>query len=266
MAAIAAHLPAGWVPVGQGVDFSKMAFPPSVETKSRGFPMPAPPKMATTTDAKEGLHIGIDGLTTICGMPGSGKTNLLRNLVRANAKDYNLVMLLNPVMSDSNVTDINDYSWLPPDFKEDDPKKFTERIEEMKVFLTEHKNAHGLLILDDCRSYFNKNKALFEEIGSINRKYRLSVVVIVQFLQGSPTGFRQSVNQMYITSAAGKTPAIVSEVTNLPEREVMAICEEALTGDGTEHNVVRFNNVHGKPKFDVFKCPKAPIFALRHHI
>ncbi len=228
--------------------------------------MPRPQKSTTTVEHKDGLKIKRDSLTTICGIPGSGKTNLLRQIVYENARDYNIITLLNPDMSENQDTDVNDYSWLHPDFKCNEQDKFTERINEMKDFLKANKKAHGLLILDDCLKYFKKNKELFEEIGSISRHYRLSVIVIVQFLQGTPTGFRQSVNRMFITSAVGKTPAIVSEVTGIAEREVMEACDECLIGDHNEHNVIRFNNEHGKPRFDVFKCPKAPVFAVKHHL
>ncbi len=148
-------LPQGWIPLQSGVDFSKIAFPPRTETKGGG--MPRPQKSTTTVEHKDGLKIKRDSLTTICGIPGSGKTNLLRQIVYENARDYNIITLLNPDMSENQDTDVNDYSWLHPDFKCNEQDKFTERINEMKDFLKANKKAHGLLILDDCLKYFKKN-------------------------------------------------------------------------------------------------------------
>jgi hypothetical protein len=141
-----------------------------------------------------------------------------------------------------------------------------DRIDQLKAFLQQHPTAHGLVILDDCKVFFNdkKNKKFFEEIGAVNRKFRLSFIVVLQSLQNSPTGFRQCIDSIFVTEGRGKTLPLVKEITGMKDLE--SLYEENMEGAHNHRNVLRLNIPANMPKWQLVRPPKAPLFALRSSI
>lgn len=182
---------------------------------------------------KSGFCIWINGAS------GSGKTNLLMNIICKKNQNQNKtsyrgcfddVIFVSP--SAHTLPKNNELSKL------DDSKKFTtlnsevfDKIEELNDdYQDSDEDKHMLLVLDDVAMYLRKNKKLEKKIGNLlknRRHYNLSCILITQRLKDAGPDIRSNVN-MFITfypSNMMELLEIIKENFLLPKNEAINLLE-----------------------------------------
>jgi len=226
-------------------------------------PVSRPPEEAREPSSDvprtQGLKIEPGTISIITGQQKSGKTNLVRQIVAENAKDYHTIHLMCPSVDDA--TDPNDYSWLAQRFITKHPT--VEKVERLIKFQQDHPNARMLLILDDCQSAegFDVKGPFWKRLGSISRKYRMSIIVLQQNLPGMDTNFRDNTRYVFVLNCRGNTMPILSGIVGESKGTITAIVEAAHKKDPWA--CIRFNCYAGVDKYWVFSPKKAPVFYTR---
>lgn len=195
----------------------------------------------------------------IIGQQKSGKTNLLRQIVAQNAKDYHVIHLLCPTAD--SPTDPNDYSWLADRFICTEPS--IQKVDELIEFQKNHPSSHMLLILDDCQSAegFDVKGKFWKRLGSISRKFRMTILVLQQNLPGMESNFRDNARYVFVMNCRGNTMPILAGITGEAKGTITAIIEAAHKKDPWA--CCRFNLYAGPDKYWVFSPGKAPVFYVR---
>ena len=147
----------------------------------------------------------------ICGSSGSGKTQLLKKILKSCQKNYDYIVVLCPSLEFSG--DYNDFEPSSGDknkkftmFNEYDPKVLNEIMDTQSDIIRHYgKNRcpKVMVILDDCLEFL-KQHSLIEKLFFKGRHINISPIVLVQKLKGVSTILR--VNTRYsIFFRAGNT-------------------------------------------------------------
>ena len=169
---------------------------------------------------------------TIIGKPGSGKTNLLVNML-TNKNIYKrvfdkvlLVMPKNSIKSLKNnifedLPESQQFNELTPDVFET-IKQFREEFDEIDEDAKKKpRSKNMLLILDDVTAQLKEkeNQKLLIELSTNRRHLKLSIILISQYLRAIPRCVRsQTTNLVYFKPANELDNNIVrDEYINLPK-------------------------------------------------
>jgi Cdc6-like AAA superfamily ATPase len=169
---------------------------------------------------------------TIIGKPGSGKTNLLVNML-TNKNIYKrvfdkvlLVMPKNSIKSLKNnifedLPEAQQFNELSPDVF-DTIKQFREEFDEVDEDAKKKpRSKNMLLILDDITAQLKEkeNQKLLIELSTNRRHLKLSIILISQYLRAIPRCVRsQTTNLVYFKPANELDNNIVrDEYINLPK-------------------------------------------------
>ena len=169
---------------------------------------------------------------TIIGKPGSGKTNLLVNML-TNRNIYKrvfdkvlLVMPKNSIKSLKNnifedLPESQQFNELTPDVF-DTIKQFREEFDEVDADTKKKpRSKNMLLILDDVTAQLKEkeNQKLLIELSTNRRHLKLSIILISQYLRAIPRCVRsQTTNLVYFKPANELDNNIVrDEYINLPK-------------------------------------------------
>lgn len=169
---------------------------------------------------------------TIIGKPGSGKTNLLVNML-TNKNIYKrvfdkvlLVMPKNSIKSLKNnifedLPESQQFNELTPDVFET-IKQFREEFDEVDEDAKKKpRSKNMLLILDDVTAQLKEkeNQKLLIELSTNRRHLKLSIILISQYLRAIPRCVRsQTTNLVYFKPANELDNNIVrDEYINLPK-------------------------------------------------
>lgn len=169
---------------------------------------------------------------TIIGKPGSGKTNLLVNML-TNKNIYKrvfdkvlLVMPKNSIKSLKNnifedLPESQQFNELSPDVFET-IKQFREEFDEVEEDAKKKpRSKNMLLILDDVTAQLKEkeNQKLLIELSTNRRHLKLSIILISQYLRAIPRCVRsQTTNLVYFKPANELDNNIVrDEYINLPK-------------------------------------------------
>ena len=169
---------------------------------------------------------------TIIGKPGSGKTNLLVNML-TNKNIYKrvfdkvlLVMPKNSIKSLKNnifedLPESQQFNELSPDVFET-IKQFREEFDEIDEDAKKKpRSKNMLLILDDITAQLKdkENQKLLIELSTNRRHLKLSIILISQYLRAIPRCVRsQTTNLVYFKPANELDNNIVrDEYINLPK-------------------------------------------------
>lgn len=172
--------------------------------KKEKYRSPSPPKSRkkkkhTSTIPIEDVEIMIPDRIMILGMSGSGKTNLLKCLVKQNAHNYDLIFLFSP--------NEHEEAWLPRECRYH--KICMKRIEQIWAWAKTENSSRSddnkyniLVILDDAA----EGKALvrgdfFQDFITRCRHDNVSVIVCIQYLKIFPPCFRGNIQKYFICSA-----------------------------------------------------------------
>ncbi len=139
-------------------------------------------------------------ITLIVGMTGSGKTTLVKRLVKTAAKQqqFHRVVALCP----TNSLQGNVYRFLPKEYVK---TNVTEELLEGILQQQEQGNSDGrilktLLILDDCISYIGFKSNLWNRIASMLRHFNMSLFLVLQNISSSiPPILKENATTMFCT-------------------------------------------------------------------
>lgn len=144
------------------------------------------------------MKISWDKFFTMCifGLPGSGKTNLLRYLVFSGAKNkqFDHCLLF------SATKDTDDYDFLDPKYKYD---AYDESVIEKYMDICQKTNekeikTRGLIIFDDICGSQTFKSPLFKRLFSNYRHAGISVILCQQMIVELPLSIRSIIKYYFI--------------------------------------------------------------------
>ena len=151
------------------------------------------PNINESVDIASGLaNIKFPCNIIIAGQTDTGKTNLVKLLVRRYATSFNRIILLSPT---ANLQGVN---FLQEKFiiKDVTPGKVEKIIAEQE----KNKNWKTLLIFDDCIGSMSfKNSSVFDKLASSGRHYNTTIIHIVQDLNKLSPCIRDNSKYLFIT-------------------------------------------------------------------
>jgi hypothetical protein len=167
--------------------------------------------------AKSAFDLPFPSITLIVGMTGSGKTQLLRELIRMQAiqKKFHRVIVMCPTayMQDKTPYDFMDQkNVLTKSSLFEDQIKGILKQQELRKKAGQPVNTH--LILDDVITKVKfKNSDLWDEIASCGRHYNLSVTLLLQNISGKiPPILKEAASQAFITKIKNRDMKAVFEL------------------------------------------------------
>lgn len=166
----------------------------------------------------------------IAGSSGSGKTQLLKQILKSSARNYDYVVVLCPSLEFSG--DYKDFETTEEKkkpqytmFNEYDPNVLREVMETQSDIIRRHgkdRCPKVIVILDDCLEFL-KQHSLIEKLYFKGRHINISPIVLVQKLKGVSTILR--VNTRYaIFFRAGNSSeleAFLETYTGKRERKII---------------------------------------------
>ena len=157
---------------------------------------------------------------SICGMRGSGKSELLRYLVLSEQEKFNKIICISPTNKMNNFYDFIDNKYIFDDFN----NEYIELLLKKLGKINEGKNSQNdkpynvLLILDDCcsSSKFHTNKT-FEKLFTIGRHYFITTIIVSQYLKHIPPCARSNCEFLLVST--------------LNNSNVQILCNEYIMGN-----------------------------------
>lgn len=151
------------------------------------------PNINESVDIASGLaNIKFPCNIIIAGQTDTGKTNLVKLLVRKYATTFNRIILLSPT---ANLQGVN---FLQEKFiiKDVTPGKVEKIISEQE----KNRKWKTLLIFDDCIGSMSfKNSSVFDKLASSGRHYNTTIIHIVQDLNKLSPCIRDNSKYLFIT-------------------------------------------------------------------
>lgn len=170
----------------------------------------------------------------IVGKSGSGKTSLLINALTNKdiyKKVFDKIILVQPKISRGSLK--NDvFEDLPDDqvFEKLD-YNIVDKVNEIRKSFDEldkkkKKNRNQLLILDDITASLRANEDLLVELFTNRRHFKLSIILLVQFVMSIPRDIRLQIKYITIFKPANEieNDTIKNEFINLPNKEFKKLC------------------------------------------
>lgn len=133
----------------------------------------------------------------LAGSSGSGKTQLLKQILKQSQKNYDYVVVLCPSLEFSGDYEDFEENKKYTQFGEYDPAVIREVMETQGEIIKRHGKARCpkvVIILDDCLEFL-KQHSLIEKLFFKGRHINISPIVLVQKLKGVSTILR--VNTRY---------------------------------------------------------------------
>lgn len=171
----------------------------------------------TRSSAKSALDLPFPSITLIVGMTGSGKTQLLRELIRMQAiqKKFQRVIVMCPT---ADMQEKTPYDFMDQKNVLTKSSLFEEQIkgilkqQELRKKAGQPVNTH--LILDDVIGKIKfKHSDLWDEIASSCRHFNLSVTLLLQNISSAvPPILREAASQAFITKIKARDMKAVFEL------------------------------------------------------
>jgi len=143
-------------------------------------------------DMNECLTIKPGRMHAIVGSTDTGKTNLVKLIVKHNAKSWHRIYAMCGTL---NVQD--DYDWVKPEYKCFKPNE--DFIKNIITYQENNLEIHSLLILDDVIGHLKFRTDIFNIIASSGRKYRLTVILCLQDFKNPSPIMRDNLATLYTT-------------------------------------------------------------------
>lgn len=183
------------------------------------------------SDEEKDQEIKLDPPFTmiLCASSGSGKTYLLKHLLKKDLKDkFDNVFIMCPSLEYS--TDYDEFKskerYKKRMFGSYDPEIIDEIIAEQKYVIKKFgkdRCPQTLLILDDCMEYLQGNHTLVQNIFFKGRHINLSCIILVQKLKGISTIMR--INTKYViffrTGNSAELDHLLEEFSGKKERKII---------------------------------------------
>lgn len=215
-----------------------------------------------TCTATEGIQIIPGSIIMIVGQQNSGKSTLMKHIVRANAPKFNKVFLMNPLWNAPS--DRENYRFMPDRFKyaptsgEDLEKAIGKIMQDQEA----HPGQQALVIIDDCMGLADTKGTFWKRLGSVSRKLSITFIVCYQSLAGTTdTVWRDNARAVFVLRMAGTSHKIIAGIVAHKEAELHNILRNAW--DTNPRSVVRFTNEAGAVP-QVFIPDVCPKFWLRY--
>lgn len=141
----------------------------------------------------------IDNRTIICGKTNSGKSILLKHILKTEASSFHKIFVISPTEPvNSFYKDIVPEKHIYEKFSEKWLKTLLEKMKELKQKEPDKKR-HVLLIFDDCgaEENFYKSPAL-KELVCWGRHVGLSCVFLLQYLYMTPPVVRSNASYVVV--------------------------------------------------------------------
>ena len=178
----------------------------------------------------------------LVGKPGSGKTSLLLNILslkdenRVYYQVFDKILYVCPNTTRKNIKN-NPFDELPDDQKfESFSHEVLIKIKEIRSDFDEEKKErkkkkkriqHQLLIIDDCTAELKQKENIrtFIEIITNRRQFRLSVILLVQFLRSIPRPIRFQITDIVLfkTSNRMDSKIIQEEYVNMNNEKFLEL-------------------------------------------
>ena len=173
---------------------------------------------------------------SICGMRGSGKSELLRYLVINEQEKFNQIICISPTNKMNNFYDFINIKFIFEEFNNEYIELLLKKLSEInKGKNCQNDKPHNvLLILDDCcsSSKFHTNKT-FEKLFTIGRHFFISTVIISQYLKHIPPSARSNCEFLLVST--------------LNNSNVQILCSEYIMGNINKKEFIeiyRYNIEH----------------------
>lgn len=203
----------------------------------------------------EGLNIETGFIGTILGTTGTGKSGLVKNIVQANYKKFDVIMLMCPDWDTPKRAP--NYTWLPRRFKRSpkDDADLNAEIDKILEWTKKHPGKEVLIILDDCQNKADVKGKFWSRVAVMTRHTGITVLVCFQVMQKTDTTFRDQSRYLWMMETGGGSIPIVSGIVNKTKTEIIKLQETARRAD--RWACVRFEMRGGcAPK--IFVPPPAP--------
>lgn len=230
------------------------------EGKEEKAPSTPPIEEELRCSVKEGLNIDVGFIYMVCGQTGSGKSNLVKDIVQANYAKFDVVMLMCPDWDAPKRAPA--YAWLHSRFKRS-PKSDAELIAEIDAidaWTKKHPGKEALVVLDDCQGLCDVKGKAWSRIAVMTRHSGLTVLVCFQALQKTDTIFRDQAQGLFLTDTSGSSIPIIATLTNKSKSEIIRLQEIALKNH--KFNCLRIA-LRGGREAKIFLPPPAANFFLR---
>jgi len=140
----------------------------------------------------------------VCGSSGSGKTNLITNLIKKYNNYFNDIYVITPTYDIDNTWDqVKGVSAVMREYNDND---FTNFLEERKKLIEEKgkENTKLLLVCDDLAGILKRNSKVKEAFFR-GRHYNLSILLATQSLREMPRPIRVNCSQVILFNIQNKT-------------------------------------------------------------
>ena len=173
------------------------------------------------TAPTQAIQMKFPALIIIGGMTESGKTNLLRYILKENHQSFNRIWALCPT-ADLLV----EYQFIPRKFTITNPTE--EDVDNILQDQIKFKHLKTCVVLDDCIGSLNfQNSKIFDKLASSSRHFKLTTFILIQDLKKLSPCIRDNAKYLFITKL---------------KEHSLKICYELSSSFKTEKKFKRFMN------------------------
>src|SRR5579875_1802881 len=127
------------------------------------------------TNIDDALKLGFPATILICGSTKTGKSELMKNIIYKNYKQFNRIFLLCPFAKNEF------YNFIPDKYKIEDPSDADLTL--IYNDCQNNPNISTLIIADDCISKINFERGVASKIiTATGRHINLSLIIVMQYL------------------------------------------------------------------------------------
>src|SRR5579875_462566 len=189
----------------------------------------------------------------IAGSTCTGKSELMKNIVYKNYKNFNRIYLLCPNANNSFYNFINDK------YKIKDP--CDADLQTIYDDCCKNPNIKTLIILNDCIERVNFRNGAASEITTCGRYVNVSMIIVMQYLNKISPVIRDNAKYLFATKLKSHCVNTVFEITSCFNNK--NTCKRFLDVACKNYQVVRFNLTgYNKKDYLVFKNKKARNFII----
>jgi hypothetical protein len=183
-------------------------------------------------DSKKCMDLKFPSLTIIAGMSESGKTNLMKHLIRLHASKFHRIVVLCPTLDLQSSYECIDPNCLIREPSSGDIEKIMEQQSKFP-------NLRTMLILDDCLGSVRFRDNVFDRLASSGRHYNISTFIIIQDLKKITPTIRDNAKVMYVTKLKSHSLEACFDISNgfTNKSEFLTY----INSNCRNHQIIRFN-------------------------
>ena len=212
---------------------------------------------AINSNIEDALTLEFPSTIIIAGSTKTGKSELMKNIIYKNYKQFNRIYLLCPFANTDKF-----YSFIPEKYRIEDPTDGDLTL--IYNDCINNKNINTLIIADDCISKLNFERgAASKIISATGRHINLSLIIVMQYLNNISPIIRDNSTYLFVTKLKSRSIKTIYDMTSCFNSEIE--CKRFLDTTCKDYNVIRFNLTgYNTKEYYVFKNKKSRNYVLKY--